>query len=118
LAACLAKEHRQDILSGDIYIFQRTIEILRSEKDKSEQKRLLDRDEKLIESATYNSAKGEYLDFSAKLFDIVPQYTYLEFLKYFALANTAICAILEVLRRVFYYIVLGRFRPPKTEQSS
>ena len=116
LAACLDKKHRQDILSGDIYIFQRTIEILRNVKDETEQKRLLDRDEKLIQSAAYNSAKRKYLDFSTKLFDIVPQYTYRVFLKYFVLANSAIVVILEGLRRIFYYIVLGRFLPPKTEQ--
>jgi hypothetical protein len=50
--------------------------------------------------------------------NIVPQYTYLAFLKYFALANTAVIAILEVLRRIFYYIILGRFRPPKIEPTS
>jgi hypothetical protein len=117
LAACLDKEHRQAILSGDIYVFQRAIEILRSNKDESEQKRLLERDEKLMESAPYNSAKEKYLDFSTNLFDVIPKYTYIRFLKYFALANITICALLEVLRRIFYYIALGRFRPPKTEQS-
>lgn len=117
LAACVGKKHRQDILSGDVYVFQRTIEIVRSKKDDSEQKRLLERDGRLIESAPYNSAKEKYLNFSTKLFDVVPQYTYLVFLKYFVLANIAICATLEILRRIFYYIVLGKFRPPKTEQS-
>jgi hypothetical protein len=118
LAACLGKEHREDILSGDIYVFQRTIEILKSGKDEPERMRMLERDEKLIESAPYSSAKEKYLDFSTKLFDIVPQYTCFEFLKYFALVNVAVIAILEVLRRIFYYIVLGSFRPPKAEQSS
>ena len=117
MAACLEKKHREAVLSGDIYLFQRTMEILRNTEDESEQKRLLAKDEKLIESAPYKSAKRKYLDFSTKLFDINPQYTHIEFLKYFALVNIAICTILEVLRRIFYYIVLGRFRPPKTEQS-
>jgi hypothetical protein len=116
LAACLDKEHRQDILSGDIYIFQKTIEILRSGKDKAEQKRLLDSYERLIESASYNTEKEKHLDFSTKLFDIIPRYTYIVFLKYFVLANIAVIAVLECLRRIFYYIILGRLRPPKTEQ--
>ena len=116
LAACLEKKYKVEVLSGDIYLFQRALEVLRSTEDESEQKRLLERDGKLIASTPYKSAKGKYLNFSTKLFDITPQYTYLEFLKYFALANIAICTILEVLRRIFYYIVLGRFRPPKTEQ--
>lgn len=92
--------------------------MLRSNKDESEVDRILDRDGKLIESAPYNAAKEKYLDFSAKLFDIASKYTYLVFLKYFVLANIIVIAILGGIRRIFYYIVLGSLRPPKTEQLS
>jgi hypothetical protein len=74
---------------------------------------LLENYERSIESASYNSAKEKYLDFSTKLFDITPEYTYTVFLKYCVLATTAVIAVLEGLRRIFYYIVLGSLRPPK-----
>jgi hypothetical protein len=48
-----------------------------------------------------------------KRFDITPQYIYFSFFKHFVLTNILIIAILETLRRIFYYVVLGRFKPPK-----
>ena len=117
LSACNDKKDMRAFSSIDIYIFQRNIEIFRSEKDKSEKDRLFERDSKLINSVYDNEAKARYLDFSIRFFDIVPQYTYLTFFKYFVVTNITIAGIFELLRRIFYYIILGRLRPPKTEQS-
>jgi hypothetical protein len=80
-----------------------------------EKEKLLSKDSASIESAHYNFEKTKYLDFSAQLFDVTPHYTYLNFLKYFVAVNISITLTLEVLRRIFYYVVLGSLWPRKTE---
>ena len=55
--------------------------------------------------------KSKYLDYSIKLFDIKPVYTYAGFIKLFLIGNLAILLFFEVLRQVFYYVVLGEIRP-------
>jgi hypothetical protein len=116
LSSCMGESNRYNILSFDIYLLQRVNEILNNGKSKSEQDALILRDGKLIESAHYSFEKEKYLDFSRNLFDIIPQYTYIPFLVEFVISNMIVIAALELLRRIFYYIVLGKFRPPKTEQ--
>ncbi len=61
----------------------------------------------------YGSGKTQYLNYSVQLFDIKPVYTYAEFIKLFLLGNFVILFISEMLRRIFYYIVLGKIRPEK-----
>jgi len=61
----------------------------------------------------FGSAKAQYLDFSFHLFDITPAYTYTPFLERFLVGNFLILIAFEIIRRVFYYIVLGTLRPKK-----
>jgi hypothetical protein len=61
----------------------------------------------------YGSAKMQYLDFSFDMFDITPVFTYNNFLWLFIIGNAIILLIFEAVRRVFYYIVLGRLNPEK-----
>lgn len=66
-----------------------------------------------IENSYINSDKTKYLDYSIKLFDIQPFYTYGKFIKYFAIGNLLILFLFEGLRRAFYYVVLGTIKPKK-----
>lgn len=50
-----------------------------------------------------------------QLFDIKPVYSYSEFINYFLIANLSIFGFFEVLRRIFYYVVLGKIVPKEKE---
>jgi len=61
----------------------------------------------------YGSQKLKYLDFSVKLFDISPAFSFMPFIKTFLLTNIIILAVFEIIRRAFYYISLGSLKPKK-----
>lgn len=77
------------------------------------EKKYLDEIIPKIENSYINSDKTKYLDYSVKLFDIKPVYTYSKFIKYFVVGNLLILFFFEILRRAFYYIVLGSIIPKK-----
>ncbi len=77
------------------------------------EKKYLDEVIPKIEKSYINSDKAKYLDYSVKLFDIQPSYTYSKFIKYFVIGNLIILLFFEFLRRAFYYIVLGSIKPKK-----
>lgn len=77
------------------------------------EKKYLDETIPKIESSYINSDKTKYLDYSVKLFEIQPVFTYGKFLKYFIFGNLLILFLFEILRRAFYYVVLGSIRPQK-----
>jgi len=77
------------------------------------EKKYLDETIPKIENSYINSDKTKYLDYSVKLFDIQPVFTYGKFIKYFIFGNLLILLFFEILRRAFYYIVLGSIRPQK-----
>lgn len=77
------------------------------------EKKYLDETIPKIENSYINSDKTKYLDYSIKLFEIQPVYTYGKFLKYFIFGNLLILFLFEILRRAFYYVVLGSIRPQK-----
>jgi hypothetical protein len=64
-------------------------------------------------SNVFGMDKTRYLDFSFKMFDITPVFTYRGFLELFFIGNVVILLFFEVMRRVFYYIVLGSIKPEK-----
>jgi len=66
-----------------------------------------------IEATIINSDKSKYVNYTVKLFDIKPIYTYKDFIKYFIIGNLLILLGFEILRRLFYYIVLGSAKPQK-----
>lgn len=76
------------------------------------EKKYLDEIIPKIEASSVND-KVKYLDYSIKLFDIKPVYTYTESIKIFLAGNLIIVLVFEVLRRIFYYIVFGTVRPRK-----
>ena len=47
------------------------------------------------------------------VFDINPVYTYKEFILKFIINNLLVILFFEILRRAFYYIILGKIRPEK-----
>lgn len=77
------------------------------------EKKYLDEIIPKIENSYINSDKAKYLDYSVKLFDVQPSYTYNKFIKYFVIGNLLILFLFEGLRRSFYYVVLGSIRPQK-----
>lgn len=77
------------------------------------EKKYLDETIPKIESSYLNSDKTKYLDYGVKLFEIQPVYTYGKFIKYFIFGNLLILFLFEILRRAFYYVVLGSIRPQK-----
>ncbi|MFA5188499.1 MAG: hypothetical protein WC460_04015 [Patescibacteria group bacterium] len=62
-------------------------------------------------SKIFGTDKAKYLDFSFKMFDIMPIFTFNYFLMYFFIGNVIITLIFEGLRRAFYYVVLGTIKP-------
>jgi hypothetical protein len=70
-------------------------------KDMLEKKQIKEGD--LEKAATYQN----------HVFDITPAFTYVPFLKLFLIGNIVILLVFEITRRIFYYIVLGSFIPPK-----
>lgn len=55
--------------------------------------------------------KIKYLDYAHKFFDVNPVFSYSDFLKFFLTGNLIALCIFEALRRLFYYIVLGKINP-------
>lgn len=49
----------------------------------------------------------------AILFDVAKVRTYMPYLKWLIFGNLAMLALFEIFRRVFYYVVLGTFKPSK-----
>jgi len=64
-------------------------------------------------NSLFGTEKAQYLDFSYQLFNITPVFTSKSFWEFFLIGNFVILLIFEVLRRVFYYVVLGSVRPEK-----
>lgn len=114
------KCHPQDNSNFDVFAFQKVIEavgddVLKMEKEERPPEFISDANmEKIhkIEKA-YGSEKLKYLDYTVKFFDISPVFSYIPFIKIFLLANVIIFAVFEIIRRVFYYVTLGSFRPKK-----
>lgn len=57
--------------------------------------------------------KKRYLDYSAHLFEIKPVFNYITPLLIFLFINLTILTVFESLKRAFYYVFLGKLRPPK-----
>ncbi len=66
------------------------------------------------ESLYYGPVQLKYLDFSFGMFDITPTFTYVPVVRGFILGNLIILLISEALRRLFYYVALGKIRPAKS----
>lgn len=103
------------IRSVDVYALQRATELNRSNlSDEEKATRISDETKKII--AAYGiSDKVKYLDFSVKMFDITPAYNYTTTLLYMFGSTLSILLVFELIRRVFYYIVLGTFVPKKSD---
>ncbi|MFA7050011.1 MAG: hypothetical protein WC164_02800 [Patescibacteria group bacterium] len=112
LKACYDKvpEHNND---EDIYLMQRVYEIVgfKANPKKYDDNYLKEQFKIMTEGYKSKDQKISYLDYSIHLFDIKPAHTYKDFVLYFFITNFSILLIFEVLRRVFYYIVLGTIKP-------
>lgn len=114
LQACYDKvpEYNND---EDIYLMQRVYEIqgFKANPKKFDEDYLKEQFKVMTEGYKSKDQKISYLDYSIHLFDIKPAYTYKDFVLYSLITNLSILLIFEVLRRVFYYIVLGTIKPKK-----
>ena len=99
----------------DIYLMQRVYEIVGFKDNPKKYDEDYLEEQFIIMTEGYKSKdqKKSYLDYSIHLFDIKPAYTYKDFVLYSLITNFSILLIFEVLRRVFYYIVLGTIKPKK-----
>lgn len=102
---------------ADVFVLQRYNELTEGkpyeELSEAEKSYVNSEIEKITTGFKTNSEKAKYLDYSMKFFDIEPVYSYTEFIKLFVIGNLIILLVFEVLRRIFYYIVLGTIRPLK-----
>lgn len=111
---------KSGFIPDDVYVLQRIYEVIKASPDYQNhtihatdaEKATLDNDLSKIDQA-YGSDKVKYLDFSIKLFDIKPEFTYVPFIQIFTLMNLSILALFELFKRIFYYIILGTVRPKK-----
>jgi len=114
LRACYDKvpEYNND---EDIYLMQRVYEIqgFKANPKKFNEDYLKEQFKVMTEGYKSKDQKISYLDYSIHLFDIKPAYTYKDFVLYSLITNFSILLFFEVLRRVFYYIVLGTIKPKK-----
>lgn len=60
-----------------------------------------------------NTALGNLETYDSHQFDITPIFSYNNFLELFLIGNAVILILFEAIRRIFYYVVLGRIRPEK-----
>lgn len=106
LEACYDKS------SEDVFLTQKTYEITGLKNNPKEyDKNYLDEQIGMLEKGyKTDEQKASYLDYSVKLFDIKPVYSYGEFILNFIIVNILILVIFEAIRRVFFYITLGKAR--------
>ena len=107
----------------DVFAIQKIYEVWGKDRilTKADERAPLTQDEinyldtvtKQISNTYSNTEKAKFLDFSVKLFDIKPIFTYNPFLMLFLIGNFIILFIFEAMRRIFYYIVLGNLKPKK-----
>ncbi len=102
-----------DVRDLDVYALQRTYEITGTKDDKKNyDENYLNSEIKKIE-ASYSFAKSNYLDYSIHLFSIDGKYNYYKNIGYLIIGNISIFVVFELLRRIFYYVVLGSLKPKK-----
>lgn len=107
LEACYDKS------SEDVFLTQRTYEItgLKDNPKEYDKNYLNDQIGMMEKGYKSDAQKVSYLDYSVKLFDIKPVYSYGEFFTSFIIVNILILIVFEAIKRVFYYIVLGTAKP-------
>ena len=98
---------------NDVYSMQKYYEL--NLQDKTTISRVEFTPIQAMENTYLTSEKIKYLDYSFKFFDIKPQFTHSRFIWHLLIGNLIIIVVLEILRRVFYYVILGSIRPKKNE---
>lgn len=99
----------------DIFALQRHYEITGlKEAPREYKKEYLDSEIKKIEEGyKTEEQKANLLDFSIIFFDIKPVFSHNDLLKLLVVENILIVLFFEIIKRVFYYIVLGKIKPKK-----
>lgn len=99
----------------DVFAIQRTYEIVGTKEAKKEydENYLYSEIRRITEGYKSNQTKANYLDFSVKLFDIKPVFDYRKFIKFFVAGNSIIIFMFWLVKGIFYYIILGKFRPKR-----
>lgn len=109
--------------TGDIYDIQKQAEIINKNGFTGRENNLTEK-EKITLDDNYNiylkeinnvtgSSKIKYLDFSFHMFEIIPSFTYIPFINLFLFGNIIIFVVFEIIKRIFYYIILGSIKPKK-----
>lgn len=112
-----------DFEKADVLMIQRVAEISfparKQGKTEEEISILMENDSALnsIENNYYsNYERSQVLTFNEQLFDLNGSYTYKDSMKSILVTTAIVFVAFELLRRIFYYIVLGSFLPEKPEK--
>lgn len=99
----------------DVYEIQRIYEItgFKSNPKQYDEDYLESQVREMATGYKSNEQKNAYLDYSVHLFDIKPIYSHVEFIEKIITVNLIIVVFFELIRRSFYYIVLGSIKPKK-----
>lgn len=101
-----------DIDPDDIFVVQAAVENKYNDSIPSDEKLdALATTFKTLNTKFGNTEKAKYLTFDTKIFSINPVLSYSEGFLKLTLATGAALLIFEFVRRLFYYIVLGKMKP-------
>lgn len=118
LKECSTTQSAKDLLnldSMDVFRIQRIYEIagIKGSEKEYDKDYLNNETQKITNGYKTSNEKADYLDFGVKLFEIKPVFSYNDFIQYFLIGNITILLIFELIKRVFYYIVIGTIKPTK-----
>jgi len=99
---------------GDVFITQKSTEINHDDNILEDEKltRFIT-ESKLIKDEYSNEGKSKYLTFEQEIFTIQPSFTFKSKLIYIVSTMFSLIILFELIRRIFYYIVFGKFIPKK-----
>lgn len=99
----------------DIFAIQRNYEIqgLKDSPREYDEDYLREQINHIKNGYKTDSEKSSYLDYSIHLFEIEPIYSYRAFASHLVIYNISVLLFFEIIKRVFYYIALGKIKPSK-----
>lgn len=112
MKACSTKEI--EYTPDKIYTIQKITEINHMTHLSDEEKLKLASDYyDKINNEVFDSEKIKFLDFSQEIFRVETHFTYQPVSLYYLLFLLSFVVVFELIRRVFYYVVLGTFKPKR-----
>lgn len=105
-------EAQNNIYVLDVLLTQRAYEIAKTNLSQEEKNELFTQERQKFSDGQFTTTqKLSFLDFSEKLFDITPTYDHTTTILHIIRSVLLLGLCFELIRRIFYYIFLGTFRP-------